>query len=60
MSTSPRHGQAGCPCEDCLTARIRLSVERAADGRDMSALRSRLDGVRVRIATPAVPLRSVS
>ncbi len=45
MSTpSPRHGAEGCPCEECLTARIRLSAALAADGRDMSGLRARLDG----------------
>lgn len=45
MSTpSPRHGAEGCPCEECLTARIRLSAAQAADGRDMSGLRARLDG----------------
>ena len=45
MSTpSPRHGAEGCQCEECLTARIRISAAQAADGRDMSGLRARLDG----------------
>lgn len=45
MSTpSPRHGAEGCPCEECLTARIRVSAAQAAAGRDMSGLRARLDG----------------
>ena len=45
MSTpSPRHGAAGCPCEECLTARIRLVVAQAANHRDMTGLRARLDG----------------
>ena len=44
MSTSsPRHGAPGCPCEECPTARIRLSAALAADGRGMSGLRARLD-----------------
>ena len=44
MSTpSPRHGAAGCPCEECLTARIRMSAALAAH-RDMTGLRARLDG----------------
>jgi hypothetical protein len=49
MSQSPRHGAPGCPCEECLTARIAQSAARAADGRDMSGLRTRLDSVRGRI-----------
>jgi hypothetical protein len=62
MSTQPpRHGDtaAGCPCEECLTARIRLSAAIAADGRDMSLLRQRLDGFKTRLAG-AEFLRSVS
>jgi hypothetical protein len=62
MSTpSPRHGATaeGCPCEECLSARIRLSAAIAADGRDLSVLRQRLDGFKVRIS-PAGMLRSVS
>ena len=59
MSQSPRHGAAGCPCEECLTARIEQSAALAADGRDMSGLRTRLDGLKVRLA-PATTLRSVS
>ncbi len=47
MSTpSPRHGAESCPCEGCLTARIRLSAAQAANGRDMSGLRARLDGTK--------------
>ena len=60
MSTSPRHGAPGCPCEECLTARIELTAALAADGRDMTGLRTRLDGFRVRIPAPADALRSVS
>ena len=60
MSTSPRHGAPGCPCEECLTARIELSAALASDGRDMSGLRARLDGFKVRIIAPAEVLRSVS
>ncbi len=50
MSTPPpRHGATaeGCPCEECLSARIRLSAAIAADG------------FKVRIS-PADMLRSVS
>jgi hypothetical protein len=60
MTSSPRHGAPGCPCEECLTARIRLTAEMAADGRDTSGLRARLDGLKVRVAVPAVVLRSAS
>ena len=48
MSQSPRHGAPGCPCEECLTARITRSAAHAADGRDMSGLRTRLDRVKIR------------
>ena len=62
MSTSPRHGDLGCACEESLTARIRLTAELAADGRDLNGLRTRLGGAMVRIAAPgeARRLRSVS
>lgn len=61
MSTSSPHpGAPGCPCEECLTARIRLTAAHAADGRDLSGLRARLDGFKVRIAAPAELLRSAS
>jgi hypothetical protein len=62
MSTpSPRHGAPGCPCEECLTARIRLTAALAADGRDMSGLRARLDGLKLRRITSAPELlRSAS
>jgi len=60
MSTSPRHGAPGCPCEECLTARIELAASLASDGRDMSGLRIRLDGFKVRVSAPAEALRSVS
>jgi hypothetical protein len=62
MSTSPRHCDPGCACEECLTSRISLTAELAADGRDLTGLRTRLDGSMVRIAAPgeARRLRSVS
>ena len=44
-TTPPRQVAPGCPCEDCLTARIRLTAALAADGRDLSGLRVRLDGL---------------
>jgi hypothetical protein len=61
MSTpSPRHGDTaeGCPCEECLSARIRFAAA-AADGRDMSVLRQRLDGFKFRSPSAEI-LRSVS
>jgi hypothetical protein len=59
MSTpSPRHGAEGCPCEECLTARIRLSAAQAASGRDMTGLRARLDGSEDSYAESAGILRS--
>jgi hypothetical protein len=60
MSSSPRHGAPGCPCEECLTARIRLTADLAADGRDMTGLRARLDDLKVRVPAPVRALRSVS
>ena len=60
MSTSPRHGDPGCPCEECLSALIRVSAERAADGRDMSGLRTRLEDLRGGRTTTTEALRSVS
>ena len=58
-STSPRHGAPGCPCEECLTDRIRLTAAQAAAGRDLSGLRARLDGLTGRL-TLAETLRSAS
>jgi hypothetical protein len=60
MSSSPRHGAPGCPCEECLSARIELTAALAADGRDMTGMRARLDAFRVRITAPAQALRSAS
>ena len=58
-TTSPRHGAPGCPCEECLTARIRLTAAQAAEGRDLSGLRARLDGFKALVA-PAPLLRTAS
>lgn len=60
MSSSPRHGDPGCPCEECLTARIRQTAAMAADGRDLAGLRARLDGSKVHLAAPVEALRSAS
>jgi hypothetical protein len=62
MTPSPRHGAPGCRCEECLTDRIRLTVAMAADGRDLSGLRARLDGFRARVGITSVPelLQSVA
>jgi hypothetical protein len=59
MTSSPRHGAPGCPCEECLTARIRLTAQLAADGRDLTGLRARLDDFKVPVPAPVL-LRSVS
>ena len=62
MSTPPpRRGDTatGCPCEVCLSSRIRLAAGVAADSRDMSPLRQRLDGFKFRLASAEI-LRSVS
>lgn len=42
----PCRGLPGCPCEDCLSARIELSAALAV-ARDVSLLRRRLDGTRL-------------
>jgi hypothetical protein len=42
----PCQGAPGCPCEDCLSARIELSAALAV-ARDVSLLRRRLDGTRL-------------
>ena len=60
MTSSPRHGAPGCPCEDCLTARISLTAALAASDRDLTGLRARLDGFKVPAAAPVMVLRSVS
>ena len=60
MSSSPRHGDPGCPCEECLTARIWQTAAIAADGRDLTGLRARLDDSQVHLAAPAEALRSAS
>jgi len=60
MSTaSPHHAAASCPCEECLTARIRATAAQAA-GRDLSALRARLDGARDVSGVRSTSLRSAS
>ena len=60
MSTSPRHGDPGCPCEECLSALIRLSAALASDGRYMAGLRHRLNGLELRIGAPLERLESAS
>jgi hypothetical protein len=42
----PCQSAPGCPCEDCLSARIELSAALAV-ARDVSLLRRRLDGTRM-------------
>jgi hypothetical protein len=59
MTSSPRHGAPGCPCEDCLSARISLTAA-MAEGRDLTGLRARLDDCKVRASTSLVVLRSAS
>jgi hypothetical protein len=61
MSTQPpRHGAPGCPREAGLTARNGLTAALAADRRDMSGLRARLDGFTVRFGSASELLRSAS
>jgi hypothetical protein len=45
-----------------LTDRIRMTVAMAADGRDLSGLRARLDGFKARVGMTSVPelLQSVA
>ena len=59
MSTTTPHGAAGCPCEDCLGARIRLTAAMATYGRDTAGLRERLNALKEPVPAPAA-LRSVS
>jgi hypothetical protein len=59
MSAQTPHGAHGCPCEDCLGARIRLTAAMATYGRDSSVWRNRLDGFKALVPSPQ-PLRSVS
>jgi hypothetical protein len=51
MSTNTPHGAHGCPCEDCLGARISLTAELASRDRALIPLWARQRGFRVRLAT---------
>jgi hypothetical protein len=55
MTPSPHLGGPDCPCGECLTARIRLSAAEAAEGRDISGLRARLDAFKRHVTVTATP-----
>ena len=59
MSANTPSGARGCPCEDCLGARIRLTAAMATYGRDPAGLRERLDALKEPVPA-SVTLRSVS
>ena len=50
MSANTPHGARGCPCEDCLGARIRMTAEVANRDRTLVPLWARQRRFRVRPA----------
>jgi hypothetical protein len=50
MSANTPHGARGCPCEDCLGARIRMTADMASNGRTIVPLWARQRRFRVRPA----------
>ena len=58
MSTRTPHGAQGCPCEDCLGARIQLSAELALTGRSVAPLWARKYGFRARIVSAGMLRRA--
>jgi hypothetical protein len=59
MSTNTPHGAQGCPCEDCLGARIQMTAALAVNGRTVAPLWARQRRFRARVAS-AVMLRRAS
>ncbi len=59
MSTTTPHGAQGCPCEDCLGARITRFAGLASLERRIVPLWARQERFRVRLASDGM-LRSVS
>lgn len=51
MSANTPHGARGCPCEDCLGARIRMTAEMANRDRSIVPLWARQRRFRVRLAS---------
>jgi hypothetical protein len=49
MSTTTPHGAQGCPCEDCLGARIIVTAALATNGRTVAPLWARQRRFRVRL-----------
>jgi hypothetical protein len=58
MSTTTPHGAQGCPCEDCLGARITLTAAQATAGRKVLPLWARQRRFRVRVASAGVRRRA--
>ena len=51
MSTTTPHGAQGCPCEDCLGARITLTAALATTGRTIAPLWARQRRFRARLVS---------
>ena len=58
MSTTTPHGAQGCPCEDCLGARITMSADMAIDGRTIAPLWARQRRFRARVVSAGVLRRA--
>jgi hypothetical protein len=58
MSTTTPHGAQGCPCEDCLGARIHRTAELATRDRVIRPLWARQRQYRVRLATDTMLRRT--
>jgi hypothetical protein len=59
MSTNSPHGALGCPCEDCLGARIIRFARMATQDRRILPLWARQERFQVRLASDGM-LRRVS
>jgi hypothetical protein len=58
MSTATPHGAQGCPCEDCLGARITLTAQQATIGRMIAPLWARQRRFRARVVSAGVLRRA--
>jgi hypothetical protein len=58
MSTTTPHGAQGCPCEDCLGARITQTAAQAINGRKVAPLWARQRRFRSRIVSAGVRRRA--
>ena len=54
MSTATPQGAQGCPCEDCLGARITLTAAQAINGRKVTPLWARQRRFRARLVSAGV------